>query len=253
MIDRRRLRNHRHTRGGYWNVRRDRDPKKVVASICSWFVRDDLDWVLLQETSDYLKAFRLHLDREFWVIGYDLLPGQANTCIIVDKEKHPECPDFMRIVQMTQEGWFTSRGGKVPPKFMPICRVYGWLLLGSLHYAPSVHQKDRDPQLEGPVRRVLNTREHAKREVLFFDRRPDNSEVFLAGDRNNSATTKGWYTPRWIADKADADLWFPQDPTHHSRTIDGGIGRNIIVLSHVQETDGSDHHKVMVDVYEEEA
>lgn len=240
----------RSSRGGYWNVERDRNRQRVVKMIQRIMSLYDLDWILLQETGDYIAELRRVMSKTHWVLAYTGQPGMSNTCILVDRKKHPKKPKYAKAIRMTRGGWTTVRGGKTPPKFMVIAKLWDWLMLGSLHTAPSVHQKDGDRQPEGPAARIVSTRDHAKSEVQFFNRRPRGTSVFVAGDRNNGAGTNIFWGPKWIAQKAKARLWYPQAPTHHKATIDGGLGRNVVVESVVKGTAGSDHHLVIVTVHE---
>lgn len=241
------LARHRHLRGGSWNMRRDRDRGMAATGALQAMVDHDLDFLLLQETRQYLGKLAALPDTR--LVAWDER-GRANTAVLVRDGVDVSsywCP------RMTTEGWFVAgTDHETTDKHMVTALLDDWLRVGSLHYPPSVRFGDGWLP-RGPVRRVAAFAQHARREVRFVRRRPPQRALLLGGDRNATPGARGRYSPRWVADKTGLEVFAPDGPTHggtHGRTIDFALGRGVDVRCKTGDRYGSDHRLVVMSILE---
>jgi hypothetical protein len=122
-------------RGGTFNLRYGRKPFVVLHEVSKLFTKHELDFLAVQEFSDYRETFARSHD-------FNVIPtsGQCESGIIVrrgiwfDKVK----------VRTYGDGWVTVRGGRFPAAVHNEARLAGWL------YVRSVLPLDRGGQVDAP-------------------------------------------------------------------------------------------------------
>ena len=201
---------------GLWNQERDRSRHRVAGMAGRVVSLFRLDALLLCESSDYLAAMdRLPGTR---LVGFTHRAGQSNTAILVPDRMSATLPT---VAQMTRTGWFTTRGGRTPPKYLvsvvlskrsPDGEYAAQLRVAVGHRPPSVRW--RWGILHGPVRRVVAMRSHAKSEVAWVNNR-HSLPLLLAEDWNATPHARGRYSPSWVAAKTGMRVLAPSRGTHH--------------------------------------
>lgn len=191
---------------GLWNVERDRNRARVVPMVARLVRLLDLDALALVEASDYVAGLR-KVDG-LRVLAASVLPGQANTAIVV-----PDLVTWDRFYcpRMTRAGWVTVRGGKTPPKYLATVRLDGWLRLAVGHRPPSCRWHRGG--ISGPPRRVLSMIAHARSEVRWATRKARGA-LLLVEDWNATPDARGRWSPTWVAERAGLDVVAPRRGTH---------------------------------------
>ncbi|RKH07182.1 hypothetical protein D7V97_21640, partial [Corallococcus sp. CA053C] len=185
-------------KGATYNVERDRDPKQVQQWLGKFAKSNDLDFVQLQEINGYHKALEN-------IPGYHLVtfPGakdHGETGILV---KDSLLERQRLSIQGEGGGWNTVRGGHAPPRAATAVQLAGWLKVVSAHQPPSVDWKGGQPV--GPPNRVSTYKSLSEKLLAFakrqIERKPDQG-LLIGGDWNEPETTKGKWSPGWIAQQA---------------------------------------------------
>lgn len=198
-----------------WNVQRDRPGHEVRQHLLE--LLQEYDILLLVETDQYKATLRSLESRGHTVVVFDIEPGQANTAIVVHAD-HDTSRHYCR--RMTRTGWFTVRGGRTPPKWLPTLVVDDLLRVAIGHPAPSVRSVPRSRlgrivhQLIGPARRVLSTRSWMRSARTFMLNRAPHQALVVAADMNQTPDARGRHTPHWLAQETGARIVAPAQPTH---------------------------------------
>ncbi|MFP2895616.1 peptidoglycan-binding domain-containing protein [Corallococcus sp. 4LFB] len=227
-------------KGATYNVERDRDPKDVQKFLGKFAKNNDLDFVQLQEINGYHKALEK-------IPGYHLVtfPGakdHGETGILV---KDSLLQKQAMSIQGEGGGWTTVRGGHAPPRAATAVKLAGWLQVVSAHQPPSVDWKDGHPV--GPKNRVSTYKSLSEKLLGFAKRKIENNPdqgVLIGGDWNEPASTKGKWSPGWIARQAGM--------TTHGGVESHGHGKIDYAMSYgcrvsnvkAGPTGGSDHNIV---------
>jgi hypothetical protein len=213
-------------RGATYNCLRGRNPDRVARWVRELMVHKNLSFVLLQEATDYVDVLR-------GLPGCVLVSpagGHHETVIVVDTTTGVSNPDRVSLEPL---GWSTVRGGRAWPRTMAVCRLDGWLVVGSVHFPPSVTWRAGRPR--GPSERVKAYRRSSRTLTRWLSNR--RRPVLVAGDFNEPADTAGRWSPRWIARTSGSHIWT-------TGGIDYAIGARVRVtgLHNVADRGGSDHH-----------
>lgn len=227
-------------RGGTYNCERGRDPSGVVDFVAALMGSKDLDYLCLQESQDYvselraLRAYRLICPRVD--AAGKLVDGAKETSILV---RRGVAIRDVRRRRLGRVGWITVRGGRVPARSIPLVLLNGWLTVGSIHAPPSVRLTGRRPR--GPRMRVRAFGNLSRRLVTICRR--INGPYVIAGDWNEPASSRGLWSPRWVATKLDAQL-------HTAGGIDYAMTHGLRVedFRRLSASGGSDHDPVIFTV-----
>jgi hypothetical protein len=226
-------------KGATYNIERDRDPKHVKEWLGKFARHNDLDFIQLQELNGYHKALEN-------IPGYHLVTFRGakdggETGILVKDS----LLEKQRMSIQGEGGWTTVRGGHAPPRAATAVKLAGWLQVVSAHQPPSVDWKDGKPV--GPKNRV-DTYKSLSEKLLGFakrkiERNPDQG-LLIGGDWNEPASTKGTWSPGWIAKQAGMKTHGNVE-THGHGKIDYELSYGCRV-SNVKAgpTGGSDHNIV---------
>ena len=183
--------------GATYNVERDRNPNEVKQKLGAFAKKHDLDFIQLQEINGYHKALEK-------IPGYHL--------VTFPKAKdHGESGILVKDSLMTRQatyiqgegGWNTVRGGRAPPRAAVAVQLAGWLKVVSAHQPPSVDFKNGQPV--GPPNRVKTFKSLSEKLLAFAQRQLKNNPdqaLLIGGDWNEPASTKGKWSPAWIAQQA---------------------------------------------------
>ncbi|GMU01457.1 hypothetical protein KH5H1_55770 [Corallococcus caeni] len=227
-------------KGATYNVERDRDPKDVQKFLSKFAKNNKLDFVQLQEINGYHKALEK-------IPGYHLVtfPGakdHGETGILV---KDSLLQKQAMSIQGEGGGWTTVRNGHAPPRAATAVQLAGWLKVVSAHQPPSVDWKNGQPV--GPPNRVSTYKSLSEKLLAFakrqLEKNPDQA-LLIGGDWNEPASTKGKWSPGWIAQQAGMTTHGGVE-THGHGKIDYELSAGCKV-SHVKAgpTGGSDHNIV---------
>lgn len=228
--------------GGLWNARRDRDPELVRRYLRQIARQQRLDFVLLQEFSDYLGHLARH-PIDGWRLVCPVHPGRGDdqNPILVRDVVSVERP---RVMQMTDNGWWTVDGKPHAPVYSVAALLDGWLRVASIHAPVSVSWSGG--QIAGPPQRVEAYLDHTARCARFarYRRRHPRTErrTLLGGDWNARTWERGRGTPADLAHRAGLTI---SEPAHRAGPGHDGID---YVLSDANVfgvrkhgTGGSDH------------
>ncbi|NOK33323.1 hypothetical protein HMI49_08960 [Corallococcus exercitus] len=227
-------------KGATYNVERDRNPKDVQKWLGKFAKSNDLDFVQLQEINGYHKALEK-------IPGYHLVtfPGakdHGETGILV---KDSLLEKQAMSIQGEGGGWTTVRNGHAPPRAATAVQLAGWLKVVSAHQPPSVDWKNGQPV--GPPNRVSTYKSLSEKLLAFakrqLEKNPDQA-LLIGGDWNEPASTKGKWSPGWIAQQAGMTTHGGVE-THGHGKIDYELSAGCRV-SNVKAgpTGGSDHNIV---------
>ncbi|RKH01286.1 hypothetical protein D7X32_20665 [Corallococcus carmarthensis] len=231
-------------KGATYNVERDRNPKDVQKWLGDFAKKNKLDFVQLQEINGYHKALEK-------IPGYHLVtfPGakdHGETGILV---KDSLLQGQKTSIQGEGGGWTTVRGGHAPPRAATAVKLAGWLQVVSAHQPPSVDWKGGE--IDGPKNRVSTYKSLSEKLLGFANRKiaknPDEG-LLIGGDWNEPASTKGKWSPGWIAQQAGM--------TTHGGVESHGHGKIDYAMSYgckvsnvkAGPTGGSDHNIVLFTV-----
>ncbi|MGE6761425.1 endonuclease/exonuclease/phosphatase family protein [Corallococcus interemptor] len=232
-------------KGATYNVERDRNPKDVQAWLGKFAKHNDLDFVQLQEINGYHKALEK-------IPGYHLVtfPGakdHGETGILV---KDSLLEKQAMSIQGEGGGWTTVRGGHAPPRAATAVKLAGWLQVVSAHQPPSVDWNAKGQPI-GPKNRVSTYKSLSEKLLAFAKRKIENHPdqgLLIGGDWNEPASTKGKWSPGWIAQQAGMKTHGGVESHGHGK-IDYAMSYGARVSNvRAGPTGGSDHNIVMFTV-----
>ena len=230
------LRKPKTLRGGSFNLRYGRVPKRVVTEGANLFKRHDLDFLAVQEFSDYTEAFRR--DPRFDVLPLD---GSAESGIVVraglpvDRVSHDTYGN----------GWTTVRGGHYPPATHHEARLDGWLYVRSVHLPTPSSWTHGRPQ--APADRLDDLVATVEGLSVFLKPRSLRNARVVIGDWNEPPETRGTYTPNWLAEQTGAKIACPDSRAGHGR-IDYALYKGCEVTGTFKDAatvEFSDHEPVI--------
>lgn len=226
-------------KGATYNVERDRSPKQVQKWLGDFAKKNDLDFIQVQEINDYHKA--LENIPGYHLVTFPKSKDHGESGILVKDSLLSKPSSYIQ----GEGGWNTVRGGRAPPRAAPVVKLAGWLKVVSAHQPPSVDWKNGQPV--GPENRV-DTYKSLSEKLLAFAKRqikknPDQG-LLIGGDWNEPASTKGKWSPGWIAQQAGMAT-HGGVKTHGNGRIDWEMSYGCRV-SNVKAgpTGGSDHNIV---------
>ncbi|HEX8704492.1 MAG TPA: peptidoglycan-binding protein [Myxococcaceae bacterium] len=184
-------------KGATYNVERDRSPAEVQDKLRRFTKQNDLDFIQLQEINGYHKA--LEKIPGYHLVTFPKSKDHGESGILVKDDLLTKKEQYIQ----SEGGWDTVRGGRAPPRAAPAVQLAGWLKVVSVHQPPTVDWKNG--QISGPPNRV-DTYKSLTEKLLAFAKRqlknnPDQA-LLIGGDWNEPDTTKGKWSPRWLAQQA---------------------------------------------------
>lgn len=225
--------------GGTFNLRYGRDESRVRREVARLFVKHSLDFLCVQEFSDYRNDFR--------EAGWTVVPenGPCESGILVADGVQVD----RRTVHTYGDGWITVRGGRFPAAVHNEARIGGWLLVRSVHLPTPTYWPD-GIRPRGPAER-LDDLTATMRGLRRFLAHPGFIHARLAaGDWNEPPHTTGIYSPQWLARVTRSELRSPQSREGHGR-IDYAIAKGarlVDVKKDLLIPELSDHEPVVFKV-----
>jgi hypothetical protein len=226
-------------RGGTFNLKFGRDPKRVLTEVGALFDRHRLHFLCVQEFSDYRNTF--HASRALDVVP---VKGQCESGIIV----RPGVRVDKQSVHTYGDGWITIRGGRFPAAVHNEARIGGWLYVRSVHLPTPITWSDG--RIKGPHDRVDDLAATAEGLRRYFQHPCWVNARLAAGDWNEPPWTSGEYAPSWVATRSGARIAVPVSRAGHGR-IDYGMvkGARIVgIFKDVKIPELSDHEPVIFKV-----
>jgi hypothetical protein len=226
-------------RGGTFNLRYGRDPDQVIGEVARLFVKHHLDFLAVQEFSDYRNTFAARR-------GFQVVPttGQCESGILVRLGVNID----KRSVHTYGDGWITIRGGHFPPAVHTEARLDGWLCVRSVHLPTPTEWEDG--RVTAPPERLDDLIATMRGLRRYLNHPGFVNARLVAGDWNEPPHTTGQYTPSWLANTTSSNLAAPQSLAGHGR-IDYVIGKGCRVEGIFKDTaiaELSDHEPVIFKV-----
>lgn len=215
-------------RGGTFNLKYGRPPERVAGECHELFGEYGLTFLAVQEADDYLDV----LADRFHVIGSGESVLLVERGVPVDRVRR----------HVYGDGWTTVRGGHFPPAVHWQARLAGWLRVRSVHLPTPSEWRDGHPV--APPDRLDDL--FATAVGLRWFLRGTGARLAV-GDWNEPPTTRGRYSPSWIAEEGGATIHAPESSTGHGR-IDYAIASDCRVDElriDDQVTEFSDHEPVI--------
>lgn len=185
-------------KGATYNVERDRSPGEVKDKLGTFAKRNKLDFIQLQEINGYHKA--LESIPGYHLVTFPKAKDHGESGILV---KDSLLARQATSIQGEGGGWTTVRGGHAPPRAATAVQLAGWLKVVSAHQPPSVDWKNGEPV--GPKNRVSTYKSLSEKLLAFakrqLEKHPEQA-LLIGGDWNEEASTKGKWSPGWIAQQA---------------------------------------------------
>ena len=225
--------------GATYNVERDRSPAAVHKFLTGFTKSHDLDFVQVQEINGYHQA--LNSIPGYSLVTFPSAKDHGESGILVRDSLLKSKGSFIQ----SQGGWTTVRGGHAPPRAATAVKLAGWLDVVSAHQPPSVDWKNG--QMVGPENRIKTYKSLSEKLAAYAKRvigNNPNDGLLIGGDWNEPASTKGKWSPRWIAQQAGMAVHGGL-ATHGKGKIDWEMSYGASVTNmQVGPTGGSDHHIV---------
>lgn len=226
-------------RGGTFNVEFGRDHKIVAEEVTTFLTKHDLDFACLQEATEYFEVFK-QIPGYDYIASKDSWGAQESTILVKSSLKQ----DKIRSVNYG-DGWYMGKQHH-PATGQNQVRIDGWLLVRSLH-VPSHSTWTNGKLTTQPVERRDDLVATAKGLVNYFRWPCLTTARLAAGDWNENPSTKGEYSPNWIAQKSRARTITPSSAVGHGH-IDWPMfkGCNIeAIYKDLKIREGSDHEPVV--------
>lgn len=226
-------------RGGTFNLEYGRVISRVVKEVGNLFAKHRLDFLAVQEFSDYRNAFR---DTG----GFQVIPnlGGCESGIIVRSGLAID----KRTVHTYGDGWITVRGGHFPAAVHNEARLDGWLYVRSVHLPTPTFWVDG--RVKAPVERLDDLAATVAGLRRYFGHPSFLNARLAAGDWNEAPTTTGRWSPSWLAHETGATINAPTSLAGHGR-IDYALVKGARVEDIFKDTripELSDHEPVIFKV-----
>lgn len=235
--------------GGTWNVERDRDPADVADGLLWAFDTFDLDFLALQEFSDYAQKIRRELrSHQLEAVSFD---ADHHQNAIVARQGLIT-PGSTRSVDLGGDGWTTADGQHHIATRMTTALLDGWLRVGSVHMPVTVDWTGPARRPSGPADRVDDYTANARALVRFAQARQGTDRgLSILGDWNaHHDTDTGYASPAWIAEQAHLKIAAPAGapPAGGHRKIDYLLHDDDVTVASIEYRlrRGSDHPLVTV-------
>ncbi|KFE71933.1 peptidoglycan-binding domain-containing protein [Hyalangium minutum] len=231
-------------KGATYNVERDRNPQQVQKWLGDFAKKNKLDFVQVQEINGYHKA--LEKIPGYHLVTFPKAKDHGESGILV---KDSLLAKHAASIQGEGGGWTTVRGGHAPPRAAVAVQLAGWLKVVSAHQPPSVDWKNGHPV--GPENRVKTYASLSEKLLAFAKRQIKNNPdqaLLIGGDWNEPASTRGKWSPNWIAQQAGMTT-HGGAKTHGNASIDWEMSHGCRVSNiKAGPTGGSDHNIVTFSV-----
>jgi exonuclease III len=184
-------------KGATYNVERDRSPQQVQKKLGDFAKSHNLDFIQLQEINGYHKA--LEKIPGYHLVTFPKSKDHGESGILVKDDLLAKHAKYIQ----GEGGWTTVRGGHAPPRAATAVQLAGWLKVVSVHQPPSVDWKNGQPV--GPENRVKTYKSLSEKLLAFAKRQLKNNPdqaLLIGGDWNEPASTRGKWSPTWIAQQA---------------------------------------------------
>jgi hypothetical protein len=216
-----------------FNLLRGRPANTVLHEVLALIDAAKLDGLAVQEAEGYFQP----LNR---LKGFDYFadPENPENAILV-----PEGRGSKFFTHEVGDGWTREGGAHRGASEFPRVTIDGWCRLGSTHWPPSTNWKDG--RLVAPPERVDDVRAWAAACQRFLDR--DKGTSVLLGDNNERSSTRGEFSPGWVAQQTGAKIGTSTKTKIDWGMVVGGRFENVRT-SPIRE--GSDHEPEVMDVVE---
>ena len=228
-------------KGGSFNLEFGRNEDVVLGEVQRLLNKHDLDFLAVQEASDYRHVLRKGLNGYKYYTWFDGGRGADENGVVVrdgiavDKFKGAFLGD----------GWTTIARDHHVASVQNHVRIDGWLYVRGLHLPTPTHWVNG--KLEAPAERkddFIASVTALKRYLRW----PGVVNARIAvGDWNESPTTTGEYSPNWLLTKTGAKAYTPTSSAGHGH-IDWVAAKGCTIPHIFKDLDireGSDHEPVV--------
>lgn len=220
-------------RGGTYNCLIGRDPDKVHNVVKGMLKDNKLDFLQVQEISQYHKALNT-------IPGYHLVtfPGSKDhgeSGVLVKDGIKTKAAQSIEA----DTGWTAVTGKPAQPRAAVSVKLAGWLRVASVHLPPAINFVNG--HAVGPAARVesyKSSMEHLLAAAKRYEKNHPGGALLYGGDWNEGPNTTGYGSPAWLAKQAGMKKF----PGGH---IDWEMARGASVQNvRVRGDGGSDHNLV---------
>ena len=228
--------------GGTFNLLYGRDDEQVKREVIRLLSKHDLDFLCLQEASNYFRVLNS-------IKGYTYLANRsewaASESTILVKDTHTF--DKEKFIGYG-DGWYRyGKKYKGPRPGMWQARLDGWLFVRSLHLPTPSFWSNGEIDDRTPGEREDDLIDGMNKLRRWFSYPSRRNARIAAGDWNEPISTRGEYSPQWLAEKTGATLHDTVSTQGHGR-IDWVAAKGVEVTRIFKDTDvreGSDHEPVI--------
>jgi hypothetical protein len=220
-------------RGGTFNLLYGRNPKTVQSEVIQLLAEKDLDYLGVQEATDY--RLLLHdIPGYTYYTGGSVNGGASTEVGILVKSEH----DVSNVRNRAYgDGWWSAKvnGVRMQPRTFLVLTINRKHKKAVVHFPPSVNLKKQTPQdryedsviLAKRCRRFLSGPSFKTREIM--------------GDWNVAPYVRARFSPSWIANQTGATLTSPDDGIDYILTK----GLNVDKIKKIKMPEKSDHNPVV--------
>jgi hypothetical protein len=223
----------RQLKGATYNCLIGRPPAEVAKTVRRFAENRNLDFIQLQEISQYHGALR-------GIPGYHLVtfPGSKDhgeSGVLVRDGIETKFPQSIEA----DSGWTAVTGKPAQPRAATSVRLGGWLRVASVHAPPAIDFENG--HAVGPAARVKSYISLMKKLAGAAERNEKNANgvaMLIGGDWNEGPNSTGVGSPHWLAKQAGMK-------TYPGGRIDWEMARGCKVSNvKVGPHGGSDHRLV---------
>ncbi len=227
----------RRLRIGTFNCLFGRDPDTVKKEVRRALDKHELDVLVLQEAADYYSVLNSFNDY-IYICKRPAKKSERQLGILIHVRLHATDIKFNTL----GDGWYTQDGDFHGPVVVPQVRISGGLWIAATHMPTPTSW--RRGKLVAPKERRNDYLALALWFVFWLKR----GRKMVIGDWNEPPETVGEYTPRNIAERANAKISAPKRNAAGHGTIDYLIGKGFKVLHVIEDLklpEKSDHNLVV--------
>ena len=185
-------------KGGTYNCLIGRDPKKVQDAVKHLAKSNQLDFIQLQEISQYHKVLND-------IPGYQLItfPGakdHGESGILVKDGIKVGKPQSIEA----DSGWISSSGHHAAPRAATSVLLDGWLKVTSVHLPPAIDFKNGHATGAHEARQqsYISLMKKLEASAERFEKNHPGSAMLIGGDWNEGPNSSGVGSPHWLAQMA---------------------------------------------------
>lgn len=220
-----------------------RDPQTARNEIIALTKKHNLDFLCLQEASDYKNELKT-------IPGYQYIVGGWNHAFVQNPILVKDTLTVTKVKPVQYgNGWVTSNGPHHAGTVDTECKI-GWLKARSIHLpTPSewvngkIGGRTPEGRKDDLIAGMKSLQAYLRFPCVYVAR-------IIVGDWNEPPTTSGEYSPRWLETKSKAKSYTPVSRQGHGH-IDWVMAKGCVISNIFKDTDikeGSDHEPVVFTV-----